>query len=124
VNKANLPKRDERIYNLRIRGASFAEIGKIFNISRERVRQLYLKMKDRKENSHSWPPLKKLLSNRTKNALNVYFKDGSIMENPQKIVDLGPEEIRRIKNIGEKSMSELAVILRALGFIKGDATWL
>ena len=46
------------------------------------------------------------------------------MENPQKIVDLGQEEIRRIKNIGEKSIRELAAVLRALGFIKGGATWL
>lgn len=124
MNKADLPKRDERIYYLRTRGASFTEIGKIFNISRERVRQIYLKTKDRKENSHSWPPLKKLLSNRTQNALTLYFNNENIMEKPQKIVDLGQEEIRRIKNIGEKSMRELAAVLRALGFIKGDDTWL
>lgn len=120
----DLPEREEKIYVLRVNGASFAEIGTTFNISRERARQLYLRAKDRNENFDSWPPLKKLLSNRTKNALNIYFKDESIMENPQKIVDLGQEEIRRIKNIGEKSIRELAAVLRALGFIKGGATWL
>jgi hypothetical protein len=124
MEQMELAARDERIYVLRVKGASFAEIAKLFNITRERARQICLRVKDRKENFDSWPPLKKLLSNRTKNALNSHLKNESLMENPQKIVDLGRDEIRRTKNLGEKSRRELVLALRALGFITGSDTWL
>lgn len=117
-------ERDEKIYVLRKNGATFTEIAKIFGVSTERTRQIYLRAKDRKENFDSWPPLKKLLSSRTQKILNKSFANENILENPQKIASLGIVNLLQIKNIGRKTLKELAVALQTLGFIKDDDKWL
>ncbi len=116
-------ERDEKIYIMREKGASYPAIAKTFNISTERVRQIYFRIKDRKENFDSWPPLKQLLSYRVQNALTNYFKNQNILESPQKIAALGRDDVRRIKNIGKKSIRELAFALHTLGLIRQDDKW-
>jgi hypothetical protein len=120
----DMSQRDERIYSLSVQGASFSDIAKKFNLSRERVRQIYSQMKNRKENYDSWPPLKKILSCRAQNALVGHFNDEAILENPQKISEIGRDELVRIKNIGTKSMRELASAMNSLGFVECEESWL
>lgn len=116
-------ERDEKIYVLRENGTTFAKIAKISGVSRERTRQIYLRAKDRKENFDSWAPLKKLLSNRTQTILNKSFMNENILENPQKLASLGKIKLLKIKNIGIKTIKDLAAALQALGFIKHDNKW-
>jgi hypothetical protein len=123
AEQMDLSQRDEKIYELSVQGVSFAQIARMFNLSRERVRQIYWRTKDRKENYDSWPPLKKILSNRSRNALVGHFNDETILENPKKISEIG-DELVRIKNIGQKSMRELASALNSLGIIKCENSWL
>src|SRR4030067_1309011 len=117
-------EREEKIYVLRKNGSTFTEIAKMFGVSSERTRQIYLRAKDRKENFDSCPPLKKLLSSRTQKILNKSFANENILENPQKIASLGKDKLLQIKNIGRKTLKELAVALQTLGFIKHDDKWL
>jgi predicted DNA-binding protein YlxM (UPF0122 family) len=124
AEQMDLSQRDEKIYELSVQGVSFAEIARTFNLSRERVRQIYWRTKDRKENYDSWPPLKKILSNRSRNALVGHFNGEAILGNPKKISEIGGDELVRIKNIGQKSMRELASALNSLGFIKCENSWL
>ena len=54
-------------------GTTYRTLARTFNISSARVREIYLRIKDRKDNFDSWPPLKKLLSYRVQNALTKLF---------------------------------------------------
>ena len=116
-------ERDERIYAMRAGGASFAAIARQFGISREGARRIFLRVREQKELRPAWPPLGKMLSNRTRKALHLHFKDERILEDPRKIADAGRDAVRRIRNIGEKSVRELADALRALGCIGDDDAW-
>ncbi len=121
--KIDRTERDERIYELRAGGASFAEIARQFGISREGARRIFLRMREQKELHPTWPPLRKMLSNRICKALHLHFNDDRILEDPRKIADAGRDRVRRIKNIGEKSVRELADALRALGCIGDEDAW-
>ena len=117
-------ERDEKIYALRKKRIRFTEIAKMSGVSLERTRQIYLRAKDRKENFDSWPPLKKLLSIRTQKILNKCFAKQNILENPERIASLGKANLLQMKNIGKKTIEELAVALQTLGFIKNADKWL
>jgi DNA-directed RNA polymerase alpha subunit len=120
----NLGKREEEIYKLRNEGATFSDIASAFNISRSRAQQLYARVKYMKEVFETLPPLKKLLSKRTQKVLDDYFKCENILENPQKIADLGWEQMLKIKNIGRKSLREITFALYDLSYIKYEDEWL
>ncbi len=117
-------ERDEFVYKLRKEGASFGHIASLLNISKARVAQLYSRAKEKKEDFNTWPPLKQLLSTRPQTALTIYFKSASILEDPQRIAELGRTNISRIKNIGLKSIYEIASALHNLGSIESIDVWL
>jgi len=77
----DIEKRDEQIYKLREKGATFSHISSLFNISTTRVTQLYYRTRYKKEHYDTWPPLMKMLSTRSKNALTNYFRNENILDN-------------------------------------------
>lgn len=115
--KNDLQKRDEAIYKLRQQGKTYKYIASLYNIGTARAGQIYHREKDKHDNADKWPPLKKLLSARTKNCLvNSFGKD--ILNNPEKIIGLDCRELFRYKNLGNKSVTELILTLHGLGYIK------
>ncbi len=44
--------RNNQIYSLREKGRTLQEIATLFGLSRERVRQIYIKVKKEKEDAH------------------------------------------------------------------------
>jgi hypothetical protein len=120
----NLEKREEEIYKLRNQGATFSHIASAFSISRSRAQQLYVRKKYMKEVFETLPPLRKLLSKRTQKVLDNYFKGENILENPQKIADLGWNRMLKIKNIGRKSLREITFALYDLSYIEYEDEWL
>lgn len=117
-------KRDKQIYKLREEGATFSHIASLFNISRTRAAQVYSRIKHKKEHFDTWPPLKKVLSVRSQKALISYFKTEDILNNPQKIANLGRVKFPRIRNLGRKSIKEIAFALHDLGYIENIDVWL
>jgi len=81
-------------------------------------------MKDKKENFDSWPPLKKACSRRVQNALESYFVNENILENHEKLAAAGRYKIESIRNIGKKSIKEIAFVLYELGYIEDPDEWL
>lgn len=47
--RSNIEARDSEIYKLRMLGETFKSIGNTYNITSNRVRQIFLKIKERKE---------------------------------------------------------------------------
>jgi DNA-directed RNA polymerase alpha subunit len=113
----DLSERTEKIFNMRETGAKYSEIAKDHNISLERVRQIYLKLKELKDNFDSPVVFKKRLSKRIKRALTEYYGSEDILENPQIIADMSVGKILRIKNIGRKSLKEISNALNEVGCI-------
>jgi len=118
-----LTKREDEIYKLREDGATFLDIASKFNVSKSRAHQLYARAKFMKEIYNTLPPLKKLISNRTQIALDQYFKNQNILEYPQKILELGPYKLLKIKKIGRVSLKEIACALYTLGYINIGDEW-
>jgi hypothetical protein len=115
----------EKIMRLREEGKTFKSIASIFGISIERARQIYLSAKAALENEPSWPPLKRMLSSRSRNCLIHHFGTEDILSNPQKVADIGILNLRKIRNIGIKSLREIILALHSLGYISFDeiANW-
>lgn len=124
MKKMDINKRNEQIYRLRKDGATFRHIGSLFNITGWRACQIYHRLKYRKEHFDSWPPLKKMLSFRSQNGLRDYFKSESILRNPKKIAETGGRELLKIRNVGAKTIKEIASALHNLGYIKDVNSWL
>ena len=122
--KIAIKERDELVYKLRKKGDTFRHIASLLNISGTRVTQIYSRAKEKKEDFKTWPPLKQMLSKRPQTALIIYFGSASILEDPQRIAELGRTNISRIKNIGLKSIYEIASALHNLGSIESIDVWL
>lgn len=120
----NLPERDEKIFAMRETGATYSKIAEAFDISRSRAQQIHTKLKDIKDNFNLYPALKKRLSKRIQTALIEYFGSEDILQNPQTIADMGVSKILQIKNIGRKSLKEIAMVLRAVGCPDRSGKWL
>ncbi len=108
----------EQILKLREEGKTFASIASIFGISIERARQIYLSAKAANENEPSWPPFKRMLSARSRNCLIHHFGTEDILSDPKKIADIGILNLRKIRNIGIKSLREIVLALHSLGYIE------
>ncbi len=121
----NFSSRDENIYLLRKSGITYAGIAKTYGISRGRVQQIYFKLNDFKENSDSWPPLKRILSSKAQNALIHCFKDEQILEKPEKILSSLSYSVLRtkIQFIGKKTAKEISQALITLDLLKPDDKW-
>jgi len=115
--KKDLQKRDKKIFELRQQGKTFKEIAALYNFGSNRAFQIYHREKEKYDNADKWPPLKKMLSTRTKTCLVNHFEYHgykNILNNPQKIAELNEKELLKIKNLGEKSVTELLNALHEL----------
>jgi len=117
-------KRENEIYELRGQGLTYSYIASLFNISRSRVQQIYVRAKYKREIFGTLTPLERVLTTRTKKALVKHFGGESILEEPQKIANLTPHQILRINNIGRKSLREISSVLLSMGIIKDEGEWL
>jgi DNA-binding CsgD family transcriptional regulator len=115
--------RNERIVALREQGITYQEIAAIFKISRARVGQICLREKEKMRDRDSVPTLGNLVCQRVRNALQHNVYNQKLLEDPQKIAALGSARLLRIKNIGRKSIKELARALLRLGVIREDDQW-
>lgn len=111
----NMQERNEKIFAMRESGASYAQIAKDFDVSVERVRQIYLRLKELKDNFDSYPIFKKRLSKRVQHALTKYYGSEEILENPSILAAINPGELWKIRDIGKKSIHEIARALREAG---------
>ena len=57
-------------------------------------------------------------------ALIQFWGSEEIIDQPEIIVDLGPNGIRRIKRIGSKSLYEIAKALNSFDYIPSVSLWL
>ena len=120
----DLDQRNERIFIQHEQGGTYKKIAALFGISPERVKQICSREKRRFERRQSVPTLKTLVSHRLQTALQYNLYNQNLLENPEQIVALGSQKILRIRNIGRKSIKELADALFRLGLIGEDDRWL
>ena len=117
----DISARDEEIYQLRKSGLSYTAIAKMFDITRERVRQICIRVDD----FNTCSPLKKLLPTLTQRALIFWFNDEHILEHPEKIIagakfsDLRTKA-QRIDKVGASRLSQALI---TLGYLKPDDKW-
>ena len=117
-----ISSRDNEIYQMRKSGNSFSEIAKVFDITRERVRQICIRL----DAFNTYPPLQKLLPTLTQRALIFWFNDEHILEYPEKIIagakfsDLST----KAQLIGKVGASKLSQALIELGYLKPADKWL
>ncbi len=117
--RKDLQKRDKKIFELKQQGKTFKEIAALYNFSSSRAYHIYHREKEKYDNDDKWPPLKKMLSTRTKTCLvNHFTYHGykNILNNPQKIAELNEKDLLRIKNFGKKSLKDLLNALHGLGY--------
>ena len=108
--------RDEEVWRLRKEGVPLIQIATRFRISRSRVQQICSRKKDRMDNFHKWPPLKRILPGRVQKVLIKTFGSAEILNFPEKLASLGPEIFYKWRNIGRKSVKQLIDALESLGF--------
>ena len=63
------------------------------------------------------------ISARSRNALQLYFNDENIIDDPETVAKLGRKKLSRIKNSGIMSVEEISKILYELGCIKDPDSW-
>ncbi|PIQ94291.1 MAG: hypothetical protein COY75_04005 [Nitrospirae bacterium CG_4_10_14_0_8_um_filter_41_23] len=123
MKRHDINNRKEQIYRLRQEGKTYAYIASLYNISRTRAQDLFNQAKFGKETLPLLPPLMQNLSIRTQNCLRNYFGGNEIFYDPTKIIELGRAGIRRIKNIGKKSIEEISKALYESGHTKNIGDW-
>ncbi len=109
--KIVIKERDELVYKLRKEGATFRHIASLLNISGGRVAQIYSRVREKKEDFETWPPLKQLLSTRPQTALTIYFKSASILDDPQRIAEFNlngkvqdPRFLQFLEKVGRETL--------------------
>lgn len=112
----NIDKRNEEIWKLRQEGATYFQVGKQFNISSKRVKQICTQRKERIENLAQWPPLRRELSVRVQNVLIKAFGSEEIFEHPEKLANMGPDAFLKWRNMGGKGVNQLVEALESLGY--------
>jgi hypothetical protein len=117
-------KREDEIYELRRQGLTYRNIASLYNIHKSRAEQIYKGAKYKREVLPTLTPLRRLLSNRTQKALVKHFGGDDILDEPQKIAELGRKRLLRVCNIGRISLREISSTLHFLGFIKDEHKWL
>ena len=118
----DISSRDNEIYQMRKSGISYSGIAKVFNITRERVRQICIRL----DAFNTYPPLQKLLPTLTQRALIFWFKDEHILEYPEKIIAGAKFSDLRTKAqlIDKVGASRLSQALIDLGYLKPNDKWL
>jgi hypothetical protein len=112
----NLDERNEKIWKMSCEGATLSQIGREFDISSDRVRQICFKKKSRIENASRWPFLKIELPMRAQNVLRNTFGNEDIFHHPEKLASLGEATFYTWKNLGKKSIKSLIDILESHGY--------
>ena len=121
-----ISERNENIYKLKKSGLTYNQIAEIYSICSQRVKQIYFKVREFKENYDSYPPLKKLLPTLTQRGLIYWFDDVHILEHPEKIIaKTRLSDLRRkAPCIGKIGANKLSQALIDLGYLKPDDIWL
>ena len=115
-------ERRVRVFLLREKGMTFREIGIQFGFTPDRARQLYMKAREEKE-LLTRSPFSARLSARSRNALQLYFNDENIIDDPETVAKLGRKKLCRIKNLGIMSVEEISKTLYELKCIKDPDSW-
>jgi hypothetical protein len=122
-----LNNRTKRALELRHKGLSFTKIGQDLGIGSERARQIVRKYESRLKALEDPFVLKiKELSRmgdatRILNALRgKEFYDGD----PEKLANFSPEDLRKIRGLGPKSIAVIANALESVRFIRSAEEWL
>ena len=120
-------KRIKRALELRRKGLSFIKIGQHLGIGSERARQVVRRHECRQKLLED--PLVLKISElsrlgdvtRILNALNGNEVYGG---NPKKLAKCNPEDLRKIRGLGIKSIAVIANSLESMGFIGSAEEWL
>lgn len=120
--KKKSSERREKVFLLREKGMTFREIGIHFGFTTERARQLYMKAREEKELLNR-SLFSSRLSARSRNALQMYFSDENIIDDPETVAKLGRKKLGRIKNLGVMSVEEISNTLYELKCIEDPASW-
>ncbi len=120
--KKKSSERREKVFLLHEKGMTFREIGIHFGFNPARARQIYIKAKEEKELLNR-SPFSSHLSARSRNALQLYFNDENIIDDPDTVAKLGRKKLSTIRNLGIKSVEEISKILYKLGCIKDPDSW-
>jgi hypothetical protein len=107
--------RNEKIFVIRKSGATYGKIAKDFDISIERARQIFLKLKELIDNFDSYPIFKMRLSKGVQHVLMRCFGSEETLKNPRIITAMSPAELWKIPKIGKISINEIARALREAG---------
>ena len=116
-------KKEERIklhkliFDLRNSGYNYSKISKKLNVSYDYARNIYFKMAVKPENTDVISKFQKSLSQRAQNALIDYFGGIDIFINPNRLADSGKNRLLKIKNLGRKTINEIASSLEKHGFL-------
>jgi len=117
----DINSRDEEIYQMRKSGITYSGIAKAFDITRERVRQICIRL----DAFNTYPPLQKLLPTLTQRALISWFNDEHILEYPERIIAGAKFSDLRTKAqlIDKVGASKISQALIELGYLKPDDDW-
>ena len=110
-------KLHKRIFDLRNSGYNYSKISKKLNVSYDYARNIYFKMAVKPENTDVISKFQKSLSQRAQNALIDYCGGIDIFINPNRLVDAGKNKLLKIKNLGRKTINEIASSLEKHGFL-------
>jgi hypothetical protein len=81
-------------------------------------------MNSAKEHILSGSCFKTAISPSIRKALVEFWGNEEIVEQPEILVDLGPDSISRINRIGRKSLRQIALALDSFGYIDSHHLWL
>lgn len=107
----------KRIFDLRNSGYNYSKISKTLNVSYDYAKNIYFKMAVKPENTDVISKFQKSLSQRAQNALIDYFGGIDIFINPNRLADSGKNRLLKIKNLGRKTINEIASSLEKHGFL-------
>ena len=117
MKKEERIKVHKRIFDLRNSGYNYSKISKKLNVSYDYARNIYFKMAVKPENTDVISKFQKSLSQRAQNALIDYFGGIDIFINPNRLADSGKNRLLKIKNLGRKTINEIASSLEKHGFL-------
>jgi len=117
MKKEERIKLHKRIFDLRNSGYNYSKISKKLNVSYDYARNIYFKMAVKPENTDVISKFQKSLSQRAQNALIDYFGGIDIFINPNRLADSGKNKLLKIKNLGRKTINEIASSLEKHGFL-------
>ncbi|MDL2124619.1 MAG: hypothetical protein LWX51_16425 [Deltaproteobacteria bacterium] len=117
MKKEERIKLHKRIFDLRNSGYNYSKISKKLNVSYDYARNIYFKMAVKPENTDVISKFQKSLSQRAQNALIDYFGGIDIFINPNRLADSGKNKLFKMKNLGRKTINEIASSLEKHGFL-------